>query len=85
MCKVNEVQRKPRALGIKRKQVAGGAAAAPKDVLINEVVGKDFYRTDAVNEGHYSRKRADVADVDPKVRFDASHPPRPSECSDGPC
>ena len=66
---MNEVQRKPRALGIKRK--AGAAAAASKDVLVNEVVGKDFYRTDAVNEGHYSRKRADVADVDPKVRYDA--------------
>ena len=35
---------------------------------IGEVVGKDFYRTDTVNEGFYSRKRGDVADVDPKVR-----------------
>ena len=38
-----------------------------REQLLGEIVGKDFYRTDAVNEGHYSKKRADVADVDPKV------------------
>ena len=36
--------------------------------LLGEIVGKDFYRTEKVNEGHYSKKREDVADVDPKVR-----------------
>ena len=38
-----------------------------REQLLGEIVGKDFYRTDSVNEGHYSKKRADVADVDPKV------------------
>lgn len=68
LCKVNEVQQKPRAMGIKRKNKAKDAAAVmQREQLLGEIVGKDFYRTDSVNEGHYSKKRADVADVDPKV------------------
>lgn len=69
LCKVNEMQQKPRALAIKRKGGATGRdsqAAVARD--LGEIVGKDFYRSDDVNEGHYSKKRSDVADVDPKVR-----------------
>ena len=46
---------------------------AQKGADYTEIVGRDFYRSDNVNEGHYSKKRADVADVDPKVsaKFDA--------------
>ena len=57
--------------GIKRKV---GAAASGRESQaavikqIDEVIGKDFYRTDAVNLGYYSKKRDNVADVDPKVR-----------------
>ena len=40
---------------------------AQKGADYTEIVGRDFYRSDNVNEGHYSKKRADVADVDPKV------------------
>lgn len=31
------------------------------------IVGKDYFRSDEVNEGHYSKKREGVTDVDPKV------------------
>lgn len=31
------------------------------------IVGKDYFRSPDVNEGHYSKKRDGVADVDPKV------------------
>ena len=41
--------------------------AAEKGADYTEIIGKDFYRADDVNAGHYSKKRADVADVDPKV------------------
>jgi len=34
---------------------------------MSEILGKDFYRAESVNQGHYSKKRQDVADVDPKV------------------
>ena len=51
---------------IRRKKAAPGAVAE-KGADYTEIVGKDFYRADTVNEGHYSKKRADVADVDPKV------------------
>jgi hypothetical protein len=30
-------------------------------------VGKDYFRNPEVNEGHYSKKRLGVSDVDPKV------------------
>ena len=52
-------------MGIKRK-VKPAHAVARLDPNA-EIVGKDFYRDGSVNEGHYSKKRADVADVDPKV------------------
>lgn len=45
----------------------GESNAAATAASLTEIVGKDFYRADAVNEGHYSKKRGDVADVDPKV------------------
>ena len=32
------------------------------------IVAKDYFRSTDVNEGHYSKKREGVADVDPKVR-----------------
>ena len=31
------------------------------------LVGKDYFRNPEVNEGHYSKKRLGVSDVDPKV------------------
>ena len=63
-------------MGIRRKAGKAGhdaSAAMQREALMGEIVGKDFYRTDAVNEGHYSKKRADVADVDPKVRTSQIH------------
>ena len=51
---------------VRRKKAAPGAVAE-KGADYTEIVGKDFYRAETVNEGHYSKKRADVADVDPKV------------------
>ena len=54
-------------LAIRRKRGAGDKMQAEKGADYTEVIGKDFYRAEAVNEGHYSKKRADVADVDPKV------------------
>ena len=56
-------------VGIKRKGAAGRDSQAAVKNDFGEVIGKDFYRADFVNEGHYSKKRADVADVDPKVSF----------------
>jgi len=53
--------------GIKRKPKGPSVNNAVKAAALTEVIGKDFYRTDSVNEGHYSQKRSDVADVDPKV------------------
>ena len=56
-------------MAIKRKAAASGRdsqAAVARD--LGDIVGKDFYRSNDVNEGHYSKKRSDVADVDPKVR-----------------
>lgn len=32
-------------------------------------VGKEYFRNPEVNEGHYSKKRLGVTDVDPKVSF----------------
>jgi hypothetical protein len=32
------------------------------------IVAKDYFRSTDVNEGHYSKKREGVTDVDPKVR-----------------
>lgn len=52
---------------IKRKEGANNRLQFEKGADYTEIVGKDFYRANAVNEGHYSKKRADVADVDPKV------------------
>jgi hypothetical protein len=53
-------------LGIVRK-IRTDRHAAVNASLVNDIVGKDFYRDDGVNSGHYSKKREGVADVDPKV------------------
>ena len=54
--------------GIKRKPKADGRESAALSAgIVTDIVGKDFYRDDNVNEGHYSKKREGVADVDPKV------------------
>ena len=55
-------------LGIKKKKKIDSHASMDAG-LIKNIVGKDFYRDDAVNAGHYSKKREGVADVDPKVRI----------------
>ena len=55
--------------GIRRKVRDGRdsqAAVSQADFMV-DIKGKDFYRDDRVNEGHYSKKRDGVADVDPKV------------------
>jgi hypothetical protein len=33
------------------------------------IIGKNYFANPEVNAGFYSRKRAGVADVDPKVSF----------------
>jgi len=48
----------------KKPFVSAGPAAEQKPVI----VGKDYFRSDEVNQGHYSKKREGVSDVDPKVR-----------------
>lgn len=49
---------------IEKKEPGFAEGATPEGLL----VGKKFYESKTVNEGHYSKKRDGVADVDPKVR-----------------
>jgi dynein heavy chain len=67
----NRKQRMPRALGLRKKPEAVLAqpplSATSEQSAKQPMVGKDYFRDPNVNEGFYSRKRAGVADVDPKV------------------
>ena len=70
VCKVNVRQSLPRAVSIsqlckKRSQLR--TAQNPRPTTTKMFVGKDYFRNPEVNEGHYSKKRLGVADVDPKV------------------
>lgn len=77
---VNQKQKMPRAqgkprvttLGLKKKDflktVEETAAQADQSKEHDQsIIGKDYFRNPEVNQGFYSKKRAGVADVDPKV------------------
>ena len=66
--KANEVQKVPRASGIKRREKLLNTHAALIDPS-TKILGKSYFRDPDVNKGYYSKKREGVADVNPKVNL----------------
>lgn len=58
--------------GLKKKDLLkaveeAAASADQKTANDTALIGREYFRNPEVNMGFYSRKRAGVADVDPKV------------------
>lgn len=77
--KANEIQKVPRAIGIKRREKLLNTQTAIVDTK-SKILGKSYFRNPDVNIGYYSKKREGVSDVDPKVLEPyiplKDHPPR---------
>jgi hypothetical protein len=58
--------------GLKKKtieQIAEGRESKMSGADGTMLIGKNYFANPEVNAGFYSRKRAGVADVDPKVSY----------------